>query len=40
MCDVPSLRVLEKDMMNELAGGVALENNQLKAHPLLVTSGF
>ena len=38
-CEVPSL-VLEREMMNELTGGFALESNQLKAHALLVTSGF
>ena len=38
-CDVPSL-VLEREMMNELTGGLTLEMNQLKAHALLVTLGF
>ena len=38
--NVPSLRVLEKEMMNELSRGYALESNQLMAHPLLVTLGF
>ena len=38
--NVPSLRVLEREMMKELARGYALESNQLMAHPLLVTLGF
>ena len=40
LVNVPSLRVLEKEMTNELLGGYAFESNQLRAHLLLVTSGF
>ena len=40
MCDVPSLRVLEREVMNELTGGTSCECIKLKARLLLVTLGF
>ena len=40
LVNVPSLRVLEREMRNELARGPALETNQLTAHSDLVTLGF